>query len=130
MDEKTFRNNLSCLFDGDEKAIKKTIEEHSPRSEVVKLLQKHVKKSHALPVEQGIYNYTLEQCKSKDIKCQWGSGPFLHLYAFEVKNSIKNLNENNSLKGGMKKKDPKSPVPPTPVPRPEPAKPVIIQPPK
>lgn len=104
MDENIFMNNLKCLFDGNDKAIKQTMEEKSPRSEVVKMLQKYVKKSHALPVEQGIYNYTLEQCKSKDIKCQWNTGPFLHLYAFEVKNTIKNLTENSSLRGGMKKK--------------------------
>ena len=104
MENKVFMDNLKSLFDNDEKMIKNSLENKNPRSEVAKMLQNYVKKSHALPVEQGIYNYTLEQCKSMDIKCHWLSGPFMHLYAFEVKNRIKNLKENSKLRGGMKKK--------------------------
>jgi hypothetical protein len=65
-----------------------------PRPEVLKLLEKQVKKSHAKVVEQGIYNYTLQQCKYNDIKCMWKKGPFLSLYTFKVKDMIKNLRDN------------------------------------
>ena len=104
MDNKVYTDNLNSLFDNNEKAVKHALAENTPRPEVVKMLQKHVKKSHALPVEQGIYNYTLEHCKSLDIKCHWSKGPFMHLYAFEVKNRIKNLKDNSSLRAGIKKK--------------------------
>ena len=101
-DIKVFQDNLNSLFSNDQKTIEKVIESKNPRPEVIKMLQKHVKRSHPKIVEQGIYNYTLEQCKNYDVKCHWDSGPFLSIYAYKVKDIIKNLMENSNLKKNMK----------------------------